>query len=131
MASEAASYRDVCEQGRGGGLRNFARRSGGAIGGDPEELWTAAKLARRDGITATARVLGVFSPSLQKWTDRLEPRASEFAEVYAAASAGERCCLHGRRARTATSCVVEVESASGRSCCGCRENHRHQRNWPS
>jgi len=43
----------------------------------PEELWaTAAKLARRDGITATARALGVDRPSLQKWTDRLEPRAS-------------------------------------------------------
>jgi hypothetical protein len=86
----------------------------------PEELWaTAAKLARRDGITVTARVLGVDRPSLQKWTDRLEPRASTkspnsprrhprggnaapaFVELLAANTA------------TATSCVVEVESASG------------------
>ena len=35
----------------------------------PEELWAAAaKLARRDGIEATARVLDVDRPSLQKWT---------------------------------------------------------------
>jgi transposase-like protein len=40
-------------------------------------LWAAAaKLARRDGVTTTARVLGVDRPSLYKWTDRLEPRAS-------------------------------------------------------
>src|SRR5271169_4931455 len=86
----------------------------------PEELWAmAAKLARRDGITATARVLGVDRPSLQKWTDRLEPRslvklpksprrhrqegntAPAFVELLTASTA------------TATSCVVEVESASG------------------
>jgi len=42
----------------------------------PEELWAAAaKLARRDGIEATARVLDVDRPSLQKWTDRFEPGA--------------------------------------------------------
>lgn len=67
---------------------------------------------------ATARVLGVDRPSLQKWTGRLEPRASTkspksprrhplggstapaFAELLASTG-------------TATSCVVEVESASG------------------
>ena len=41
----------------------------------PEELWAAAaKLARRDGIEATALALDVDRPSLQKWTDRFEPR---------------------------------------------------------
>lgn len=54
MASEAASYREARSR-------------------LPEQLWAAAaKLARRDGIAATARVLGVDRPSLQKWTDRLE-----------------------------------------------------------
>src|SRR5947207_10967272 len=39
----------------------------------PEELWAAAaKLARRDGIEATALALDVDRPSLQKWTDRFE-----------------------------------------------------------
>ena len=86
----------------------------------PEELWAAAaKLARRDGVTATARALGLDRPSLQRWTDRLEPRASTkphkisrgrlsgknaapaFVELLAASSG------------TATSCLVEVESTSG------------------
>ena len=41
----------------------------------PEELWAAAaKLARRDGIEATALALDVDRPSLQKWTDRFDPR---------------------------------------------------------
>src|SRR5437660_9600162 len=75
MASEGASYREDVEQAR----RRFAefRQAHAVRSRLPEELWaTAAKLARRDGITATARVLGVDRPSLQKWTDRLEPRAS-------------------------------------------------------
>src|SRR5260370_15901091 len=75
MASEAASYREDVEQAR----RRFAefRQAHAARSRLPKELWAAAaKLARRDGITATARVLGVDRPSLQKWTDRLEPRAS-------------------------------------------------------
>src|SRR5882672_12616671 len=118
MASEAASYREDVEQAR----RRFAefRQAHAVRSRLLEELWaTAAKLARRDGITATARVLGVDRPSLQKWTDRLEPRASAkspksmrrhrrdesaapaFMELLAASTA------------TATSCVVEVESASG------------------
>ena len=42
----------------------------------PEELWAAAaKLARRDGIEATALALDVDRPSLQKWMDRFEPGA--------------------------------------------------------
>ena len=117
MASAAGSYREDMEQAR----RRFAefRETHAARTRLPKELWaTAAKLARRDGITATARVLGVDRPSLQKWTDRLEPRASTkspksrrpplhrsatpaFVELLAASTG------------TATSCVVEVESVSG------------------
>jgi hypothetical protein len=75
MAFDATGYREDVEQAR----RRFAefRQVHAGRSRLPEELWaTAAKLARRDGITATARVLGVDRPSLQKWTDRLEPRAS-------------------------------------------------------
>jgi hypothetical protein len=118
MASEAASYREDVEQAR----RRFVefRETHAARSRLPEQLWAAAaKLARRDGITATARVLGVDRPSLQKWTDRLKPRVASkspksprrhplggsaepaFVELLAASTG------------TATSCVVEVESASG------------------
>src|SRR6267154_4826953 len=118
MASEAASYRDDVEQAR----RRFVefRETHAARSRLPEQLWAAAaKLARRDGIAATARVLGVDRPSLQKWTDRLEPRASTkspksprrhrldgsaapaFVELLAASTG------------TATGCLMEVESASG------------------
>jgi hypothetical protein len=117
MAS-AASYREDVEQAR----RRFTefRQTHAARSRLPEELWaTAAKLARRDGITATARVLGVDRPSLQKWTDRLEPRASTKP-----AKSARRRSLDGSGAPafvellaastgTSTSCVVEVESASG------------------
>src|SRR5216684_8601649 len=67
MASEAASHREDVEQAR----RRFGefRQAHAVRSRLPEELWAAAaKLARRDGITATARVLGVDRPSLQKWT---------------------------------------------------------------
>ena len=118
MALDAEGYREDVEQAR----RRFAEfRQGHAVRSRlPEELWaTAAKLARRDGITATARVLGVDRPSLQKWTDRLEPRASTKPPK----SRGRRP-LDGSAAPafvelltastgTATSCVVEVESAHG------------------
>ena len=118
MVSEATGYREDVEQAR----RRFAefRQSHAARSRLPQELWaTAAKLARRDGITATAQVLGVDRPSLQKWTDRLQPRASTklprsprrhrqdgnaapaFVELLAASTG------------TATSCVMEVESARG------------------
>ena len=119
MASEAASYREDVEQLQ----RRFVefRQAHAARSRLPEQLWAAAaKLARRDGIAATARVLGLDRPSLQKWTDRLEPRdarspvdksrrrhgrdginAPAFVELLAASTA------------TATSCVVEVESRSG------------------
>src|ERR1700687_5297709 len=58
MASEGAGYREDVDQAR----RRFAeyRQAHAVRSRLPEELWaTAAKLARRDGITATARVLGV------------------------------------------------------------------------
>ena len=74
MASEAAGYREDVEQVQ----RRFAefRQAHAARSRLPEQLWAAAaKLARRDGIAATARVLGVDRPSLQKWTDRLEPKS--------------------------------------------------------
>ena len=78
----------------------------------PRELWAAAaKLARRDGITATARVLAVDLSSMKRWTERLEPldksrkpgkppAAPAFVELLAAATA-------------ATSCRVEMESPRG------------------
>lgn len=116
--AQAVSYREDVEQAR---LRFAEFRQAHAVRSRlPEELWaTAAKLARRDGITATARALGLDRPSLQKWTDRLEPRASTkphkiprerlsgkngapaFVELLAASTG------------TATSCLVEVESTSG------------------
>ena len=120
MASEAARYREDVEQLQ----RRFVefRQAHAARSRLPEQLWAAAaKLARRDGIAATARVLGVDRPSLQKWTDRWEPRdspkpptqksprrnrrdgitAPAFVELLTASTA------------TAISCVVEVESGSG------------------
>jgi len=118
MALEAASYREDMERLQ----RRFEefRQAHAARSRLPKELWAAAaKVARRDGITATARVLGVDRPSLQKWTDRLEPRA-----VSKSPKSPRRHPLGGNAAPafvelltastgTATSCVVEVESASG------------------
>ena len=75
MASETASDSEDVEQLR----RRFVefRQAHAERSRLPQELWAAAaQLARRDGITATARALGVDRPSLQRWTDRLEPRAS-------------------------------------------------------
>ena len=93
----------------------------------PGELWAAAaKLARRNGIEATARVLDVDRPSLQKWTDRFEPGS----QVKARKPRRQRQA--GRTESTApafvellaqttgatfdggeTSCLVEVESPQG------------------
>src|SRR5712692_1688271 len=118
MASEAASHREDVEQAR----RRFGefRQAHAARSRLPEQLWAAAaKLARRDGITATARVLGVDRPSLQKWTHRLEPRASGTRRKSArghrlGSSAGPAFVeLLASSTGTATSCVVEVESPSG------------------
>src|SRR5580704_9324197 len=74
MTHEAASNREDVEHLR----RRFAEfRSTHPVRSRlPEELWAAAaKVARRDGMEATARVLDVDRPSLQKWTDRFEPAA--------------------------------------------------------
>jgi len=115
MAAEAVSYHEDVERLR----QQFVefRQAHAVRSRLPEELWTAAvKLARRDGITATARALGVDRPSLQKWTDRLEPRASTkahkpprrqpqggpaFVELLAGSTG------------TRNSCLVEVESRQG------------------
>jgi hypothetical protein len=74
MTHEAGIYREDVEQLR----RRFAEfRSTHAVRSRlPEERWAAAaKLARCDGIETTAQVLDVDRPSLQKWTNRFEPRA--------------------------------------------------------
>ena len=110
----------------GGGLGSFAVRIR-VRSRLPEELWAAAaKLARRDGIEATARVLDVDRPSLQKWTDRFEPGAQgkarkprrqrqagrtestapAFVELLAQTTGAT--LHHGE-----TSCLVEVESPQG------------------
>jgi len=118
MASDATSYRGDLEQAR----QRFAefRQAHAVRSRLPEELWAmAAKLARRDGITATARALAVDRPSLQRWTDRLEPRASIKAprsprrHPLGGSAAPAFVELLAASTGTATSCVVEVESASG------------------
>ena len=79
----------------------------------PRELWAAAaKLARRDGITATARALAVDLSSMKRWTERLEPRdKSHKSGKPAAAPAFVE--LLGAETAPATSCHVEVESPRG------------------
>ena len=118
MASEAVSYSEDVEQAR----RRFVefRQEHAVRSRLPEELWaTAAKLARRDGITATARVLGVDRPSLQKWTDRLEPRASTQArksprrQPQGGSTAPAFVELLAANTGTRNSCLVEVESRQG------------------
>jgi hypothetical protein len=119
MTQEAAGYREDVEQLR---LRFLEFRKAHAVRSRlPEELWAAAaKVARRDGIEATALVLDVDRPSLRKWADRFEPRAQ--AKEY------NRPVRHSVRKRvpvapafvellaettSATSCLVEVESPKG------------------
>jgi hypothetical protein len=118
MGSEAASYSEDVEQLRG----QFAefRQAHAVRSRLPEELWAAAaKLARRDGVTATARALGLDRPSLQKWTDRLEPGASRKPhKIPRGHLSGENAApafveLLAASTGTATSCLVEVESTSG------------------
>ncbi len=88
----------------------------------PEELWAAAaKLARRDGIEATALALDVDRPSLQKWTDRFEPEAQarprrqvrqrRAGRTVSAAPAFVE--LLAQTTGAAASCLVEVESQRG------------------
>jgi hypothetical protein len=93
----------------------------------PEELWVAAaKLARRDGIEATALALDVDRPSLQKWTDRFEPgvqvqarkprRQRRAGRTASAAPAFVELLAQTAGAtvhRGETSCLVEVESQRG------------------
>jgi hypothetical protein len=118
MASDAASYGEDVEQVR----QRFAefRQAHAVRSRLPDELWAmAAKLARRDGITATARALAVDRPSLHKWTDRLQPRASTQArksprqQSQGASGAPAFVELLAASTGTATSCLVEVESISG------------------
>ncbi len=88
----------------------------------PGELWAAAaKLARRDGIEATALALDVDQPSLQKWTDRFEPgaqprprrqvRQRRAGRTVSAAPAFVE--LLAQTTGAAPSCLVEVESQRG------------------
>jgi hypothetical protein len=88
----------------------------------PEELWAAAaKLARRDGIEATALALDVDRPSLQKWTDRFEPgaqpkprrqvRQRRAGRTVSAAPAFVE--LLAQTTGAVPSCLVEVESQRG------------------
>lgn len=116
MATEAVSYREDVEQLR----RRFVefRQAHAVRSRLPEELWAAAaKLARREGITATARALGVDRPSLQKWADR--PRASTKArkspqrQPQGGSGAPAFLELLAASTGTPTSCLVEVESRSG------------------
>jgi hypothetical protein len=120
MTQGSASHREDVEQ----LVRRFAEfRSIHAVRSRlPEELWAAAaKLARRDGIEATARALDVDRPSLQKWTDRFEPGAQPRPRrqvrqrrtggtVIAAPAFVE---LLAQTAGAAPSCLVEVESQRG------------------
>ena len=118
MTHAAASNREDVEQLR----RRFEEfRSTHAVRSRlPEELWAAAaKLARRDGIEATAQALDVDRPSLQKWTNRFEaraeakpgkPRRQRQPRREPAASFVE--LLAGNTGAVA-SCLVEVESPRG------------------
>jgi transposase-like protein len=120
MTQAAGSHRgDVKQLGR-----RFAEfRSTHAVRSRlPEELWAAAaKLARRDGIEATALALEVDRPSLQKWTDRFEPgaqprqrrqvRQRRAGRTVSAAPAFVE--LLAQTTGAAPSCLVEVESQRG------------------
>jgi hypothetical protein len=119
MTQAAASYREDVEQLR----RRFEefRRTHPVRSRLPEELWAAAvRLTLRDGIEGTAQALNVDRPSLQKWTNRFEPRAEakprkprrqrQPRREPAAAAFVE---LLAGSAGTAASCLVEVESLRG------------------
>jgi hypothetical protein len=120
MTQAAASYREDVEQLR----RRFEEfRSTHAVRSRlPEELWAAAaKLARRDGIEATAQALDVDRPSLQKWTNRFEPGAeTKPCKPPRQRQPGRRepaepafVELLAQTTGAATSCLVEVESPRG------------------
>ena len=120
MTQGSASHREDVEQ----LVRRFAEfRSTHAVRSRlPAELWAAAaKLARRDGIEATALALDVDRPSLQKWTDRFEAgaqprprrqvRQRRTGRTVRAAPAFVE--LLAQTAGAAPSCLVEVESQRG------------------
>jgi hypothetical protein len=118
MTQEAASDHEDVEQLR----QRFEefRRMHAVRSRLPDELWAmAAKLARRDGITAIARALVVDRPSLQRWTDRLEPRASikvrKSPHRRPQGGSGAPAFVELLAASTGTrnSCLVEVESRQG------------------
>jgi len=125
MTHEAARYREDVEQ-LGRRFAEF-RNTHPVRSRLPEELWAAAaKLARRDGIEATALALDVDRPSLQKWTDRFEPgaqvqvrqarrqrkagRTENAAPVFVELLAETTGATFDR---AETSCLVEVESRQG------------------
>jgi transposase len=119
MTQGAASNREDVEQ-LGRRFEEF-RRTHPVRSRLPEELWAAAtKLARRDGIEATAQALDVDRPSLQKWTNRFEPRSEatprkprrqrQSKREPAAAAFVE---LLAQTTGAAPSCLVEVESQRG------------------
>ena len=117
MTQAAASNREDVEQ-LGRRFEEF-RRTHPVRSRLPEELWAAAtKLARRDGIEATAQALDVDRPSLQKWTNRFEPRAEATPRRRQRQSKREPAAaafvelLAGNTGATA-SCLVEVESPRG------------------
>jgi hypothetical protein len=118
MTHAAASYREDVEQLR----RRFEEfRGTHAVRSRlPEELWAAAaKLARRDGIEATAQALDVDRPSLQKWTNRFEPGAEATPrkpprrQLRRAPAAPAFVELLAGTTGAAASCLVEVESPRG------------------
>jgi transposase len=119
MTQTTASNREDVEQ-LGRRFEEF-RRTHPVRSRLPEELWAAAtKLARRDGIEATAQALDVDRPSLQKWTNRFEPRSEatprkprrqrQSKREPAAAAFVE---LLAQTTGAAPSCLVEVESQRG------------------
>ena len=121
MAESSAVYREDIEQVR----RRFAEfRAAHAVRSRlPEELWAAAaKLARRDGIQATARAFDVDRPSLRKWTDRLEPNQSPATVGKPPTQRQPKKIteppptfleLLTQTTGAATSCLIEVESPRG------------------
>ena len=118
MADSSEVYREDIEQVR----RRFAEyRAVHAVRSRlPEALWAAAaKLARRDGIQATARALDVDRPSLRKWTDRLEPNQSTTVGKPQTQRRSKKNTepppaafleLLAQTTGAATSCLMEVES---------------------
>ena len=121
MANSSAVYGEDMEQVR----RRFAEfRAAHAVRSRlPEALWAAAaKLARRDGIEATARALDVDRPSLRKWIDRLEPNHSATVRKPPTRRVTKKNTepppaafleLLAQTTPAATSCLIEVESPRG------------------